>query len=227
MTTATDVRGNGSTRTQPHGLRLDTPRSQRRPRTSWIALGLVVLVASSLLGATTVARVAGRQPVLALAQPIDRGEQLTPAHLLVVDIATDDAVAVVPAADRDRLLGRTATTRLEAGALLSPGQFDDGPSVPPNSSVLGLALAPGEYPTSTLRPGDTVVVVRTPAATPTDRTTDDPTVLADGAEVFAVETLSETAHTVMVSIIVPEDAVPEIAAAAAAARIRLALVGGS
>lgn len=226
MTTTTDARGNGSTRTERDRLRLDPAgRRLRRPRTSWIALGLLVLIAFGLFGAITVARVADRQPVLALAQPIERGEQLTASHLLVVSVGTDDAVAVLPASDRDEVVGLTATARLDTGALIHRSQFSEGPSVPAGSSVLGLALAPGEYPTATLRPGDAVVVVRTPATSPADATDTGTTVLADAAEVFAVETLSETAHTVMVSIVVPEAAVPEVAAAAATGRIRLALVG--
>lgn len=228
MTTTTEFRSNGSTRTEPERLRLDpTARLRRRPRTSWIALGLLVLVGFGLFGAITVARVAGREPVLALAQPIERGEQLTAAHLAVVNVGTDDAVTLVPTSDRDDLLGLTSTAGLEAGTLVTRSQFAEGPTVAAGSSVVGLALEPGEYPTATLRPGDRVVVVRTPATTPLEGDDNEPTVLVEAAEVFAIQTLSETAHTVMVSIVVPEDAVPDIAAAAASDRVRLALVGES
>lgn len=225
MTTTTENRGNGSPQADPAVLRLDTPGpQQRRPRTSWIALGLLVLVGFGLLGAVTVARVAGREPVVALAQAVDRGEQLTPADLMIVNVGTDDNVAVVPSDARDDLVGLTATARLEAGTLISPGQFAEGPSVAAGASVVGMALAPGQYPTVSLRPGDRVVVVRTPAPTPTANGAASATVLAERAEVFAVESLSETARTLMVSIVVSEDAVPEVAAAAAADRIRLGLV---
>lgn len=228
MATTTDSRGNGSTRTEPERLRMDpTARAGRRPRTSWIALGLLVLVGFGLFGAITVARVAEREPVLALAQPIQRGEQLTAAHLAVVNVGTDDAVALVGAADRDGLLGLTATAGLEAGTLVTRSQFAEGPTVAAGFSVVGLALEPGEYPTATMRPGDLVVIVRTPAATPLEREDSEATVLVESAEVFAIETLSETARTVMVSIVVPEGMVPDIAAAAAAGRVRLALVGES
>ncbi len=228
MTTAMDFRSDGSTHTEPDRLRIDpTAVSGRRPRTSWIALGLLVLVGFGLFGAITVARVAAREPVLALAQSIERGERLTAAHLAVVNVGTDDAVALVGAAARDELVGLTATAGLEPGTLLTRSQFADGPIVPAGSSVVGLALAPGEYPTATLRPGDIVVVVRTPSTTPAESADSEPTLLAEGVEVFAIETLSETAHTVMVSIVVPDDAVPDIAAAAAAGRARLALVGQS
>ena len=225
MATTTENRTNGSPRTDPAALRLDAAgQQQRRPRTSWIALGLLVLVAFGLLGAITVARVAGRAPVLALAQPVERGEQLESADLMVVSVGTDDNVAVVPSADRDELLGLTATAGMEAGTLVNRGQFAVGPSVAAGSSVVGLALVPGQYPTVNLRPGDRVVVVRTPASTPTGEDDRGATVLADRAEVFAVEPLSETARTLMVSIVIGQDAIPEVAAAAAADRIRLALL---
>ena len=228
MATTTEFRSNGSTRTEPERLRLDpSGRSGRRPRTSWIALGLLVLVGFGLFGAITVARVAGREPVLALAQPIERGEQLTATHLAVVNVGTDDAVALVAASDRDDLLGLTATAGLEAGTLVTRSQFAEGPTVAAGYSVVGLALDPGEYPTATLRPGDLVVVVRTPASTPTEREDGGSTVLVESAEVFAIETLSETAHTVMTSIVVPEAVVAEIASAAAQDRVRLALMGES
>lgn len=228
MATTTDSRSSRPMRTEPEGLRLDpAARLGRRPRTSWIALGLLVLVGFGLIGAITVARVAGREPVLALAQSIERGEQLTAAHLAVVNVGTDDMVTLVAASDRGDLLGLTATAGLEAGTLVTRSQFAEGPTVAAGFSVLGLALEPGEYPTATLRPGDHVVVVRTPATTPLDRENDGSAVLVEAAEVFAIETLSETAHTVMVSIVAPEGAVPDIASAAAADRIRLALVGQS
>jgi hypothetical protein len=192
---------------------------------SWIALGLLVLLGSGLLGAVTVARVAAREPVLALAQPIDRGEALTAAHLTVVDVGTDADVALVTDTDRDTVIGRTATAGLEAGTLLSPSQFTEGPTVPAGSSVVGLALAPGEFPTTAIRPGDLVTIVRTPAQTPAAPADGQPARLVESAEVYAVEVLSETAHTRMVSVVVPDDIVAEVTAAAAAGRVRLALVG--
>ena len=221
-----DVRNGGPAQTEPDRLRIapSTP-SGRRPRTSWIALGLLVLLGSGLLGAITVARVAAREPVIALAQPIARGEVLTLDHLTVVDIGTDADVALIGEAERDDLLGRTAIGGLDAGTLLSPSQFTEGPTVPVGSSVVGLSLAPGEYPTTATRPGDIVTVVRTPAQTPVTPADGQPARLVETAEVYAVEVLSETAHTRMVSIVVPDDVVTQVAAAAAAGRVRLALVG--
>lgn len=226
MATVTEPRGNGSPQSVADRLRFDpTRRAERRPRTTWIGLGLVLLLAFGLLGAVTVARVADRAPVLALAKSIERGEELTLDHLTVANVGTDESVAVVAAADRDQVLGLGAAASLEAGTLIARSQFVDGPQVGPGQSVVGLALAPGEYPTSALRPGDHVIVVRSALPTsPANRTEDPPDVLAEDVEVFSVEPLSDTARTLMVSVTVPRAVAPEISSAAAAGRIRLVLV---
>lgn len=226
MATVTEPRGNGPPQSVADRLRFDPARrAERRPRTTWIALGLVLLLAFGLLGAITVARVADRAPVLALAKSIERGEELTPGHLTVVNVGIEEGVAVVAGAHRDKLLGRSAAAAFEAGTLIARSQFVDGPQVGPGQSVVGLALAPGEYPTAALRPGDHVIVVR--SALPSsvaDRTEDPPDVLAEDVEVFSVEPLSDTARTLMVSVTVPRAVAPVISSAAAAGRIRLVLV---
>lgn len=226
MATLTDHRGNGSHQDVADRLRIDPNRSsERRPRATWIALALVLLLGFGLLGAVTVARVADRTPVLALAEPIERGEELTASHLTVLNVGADEGVTFVPASDRDAILGRTAAAGLEPGTILTPGQFLDGPEVGPGQAVVGLALAPGEYPTSSLRPGDHVIVVRSPLPNSAgDRTEEPPDVLAEDVEIFSVESLSDTARTLMVSVTVPREVAPDITSAAAAGRIRLVLV---
>jgi Flp pilus assembly protein CpaB len=210
----------------PAELRLDPPTGQaRRPKLSWVALGLAVVLAGGLFGAITLARVADRAPVLALAMPIERGETLTDDHLRVVHVAADEQLPLVSADDRELLVGLTATGPLPAGSLVTREQFSDGPQVPDGFSVVGLALQPGEYPIAALTPGDRVEVVRTPD--PTGARSDSGTgaaVLTDDAEVYAVGPLSETSAGLMVSLTVPQDAGPAVAAAAAEGRVRLVLV---
>jgi Flp pilus assembly protein CpaB len=216
---------------QPGGrasdLRLDQPSGQaRRPKLSWVALGLAVVLAGGLFGAIALARVADRSPVLALAMPIERGEMLTDEHLRIVNVAADELLPLVSADSRRALVGQTATGPLPAGSLVTRDQFSDGPQVPAGSSVVGLALQPGEYPITALAPGDRVEVVRTPD--PTGARSDDggsgASVLTDDAEVYAVGPLSETSVGLMVSLTVPQDSGPAIAAAAAEGRVRLVLV---
>ena len=210
----------------PVGLRLDPPQGQaRRPKLSWIALGLAVILAGGLFGAITLARVAERTPVLALAESIERGQTLTAEHLRVVEVAVDDQFPLVPAEERSTLVGLTAISSLPADSLLTHGQFSDGPRVDPGWSVVGLALQPGEYPTRSLAAGDAVEVVRTPdPAMARSDSGAGAVVLTDAAEVFAVEPLSETSPNLMVSLTVPREVAPAIAAAAAEGRVRLVMV---
>jgi hypothetical protein len=123
------------------------------------------------------------------------------------------------------MVGQTALGHLPAGTLLTPEQFAAGPDIGPGLTVVGLALQPGEYPIPTLASGDRVEVVRTPR--PTDARSDSGSgaaVLTDSAEVFGVTPLSETGPGLMVSLIVPQEAGPAIAAAAAEGRVRLVWV---
>jgi Flp pilus assembly protein CpaB len=214
---------------QATDLRLDQPTGQaRRPKLSWIALGLAVVLAGGLFGAIALARVADRSPVLALAMPIERGEMLTDEHLRIVNVAVDELLPLVSADYRGALVGQTATGPLPAGSLVTRDQFSDGPQVPAGSSVVGLALQPGEYPIAALMPGDRVEVVRTPDATGARSDGGSgASVLTEDAEVYAVGALSETSVGLMVSLTVPQDSGPAIAAAAAEGRVRLVLVPAS
>ncbi len=207
-------------------LRVEPSRGQaRRPNVSWIVLGLVIVLASALGGAISIARAADRQPVLALGQPLERGEALTDEHLTTVHIAADEDMPLTPVAQRAELVGLVARTSLPAGTLVNREQFTNGPVVPAGWSVVGLALEPGEYPTAALRAGDRVAVVQTPDPNgPRSGLAQDTTVLSENSEVFAVEALSESTRAQMISISVPGDVAASIAAAAAEDRVRLVLV---
>ena len=230
-TTRHSVSGLGTTPRNgtPADLRLDPPQGQaRRPKLSWIALGLAVVLAGGLFGTISLARVADRTPVLALTTPIERGQLLTAEHLRTVNVASDEQLSLVALEDRDELIGLVSTSSLPTGSLLAREQFSDGPQLEPGSSVVGLELQAGEYPTRSLAPGDRVEVVRTPdpASARSDAAT-GASVLTGDAEVFAVEALSETSSALMISLSVPREVGPGIAGAAANGRVRLVLVSAS
>jgi hypothetical protein len=82
--------------------------------------------------------------------------------------------------------------------------------------TVGLALEPGEYPTSSLAPGDRVSVVRT---------TESGTVLTDDGVVLEVYPTATESTTLLVSIVVEPSAAAGVVAAAAADQARLVLHG--
>lgn len=221
------LRDDGSRTTGP--LRFDpSARPVNSRRRSWIAVGLVLVLLSALTGGIVLARIADRQPVLALAQPIERGEILTNSHLRVVEVAAEEDLGLVPADQGRELVGLTATGPLPAGTLIAKGTFTDGSIIPDGWEVVGLALGPGAYPVGTLRPGDHITVVETPdpATTATAGEREDPVVLVRGAEVYAVEPVGELTGTLMISIAVPDEVSADIASAAAQDRVRLVLEAG-
>jgi hypothetical protein len=181
----------------------------------------VLLVALSALAAVVVfSQAAAREPVLALANPVERGQVLQGEDLRVVYVASDDAVATVSADSLSSLVGRRALTDLEEGTIVASGLFVDEEAVPAGEGVVGLALSPGEYPTLRLAPGDVVDVVST-----VDAQGDSAGVLVAGAVVFEASDLGVQGSR-FISLRVPIGASGDLARAAAAGGVRLVLVGG-
>jgi len=185
----------------------------------------VFLVAvSALVGVVLFSRASAREPVLALAQSVERGQAITSGDLMVVYVASDDPIATVPSEAASGLVGLTAVADLDAGTILTGGYFVSRSLLDGGEGVVGLALAPGEYPTPLLAPGDVVdVVVTKPGPLEPGATTVD-TVVAS-AVVFDVAELGSQGER-FISLRMPATAAAQVAGAAAAGRVRLVLVAG-
>jgi hypothetical protein len=182
----------------------------------------VFLVAIGALSAVVLfSRAAAREPVLALAQPVERGEVITADDLMVNYVASDDPITALSSDDLTRVVGMTAVADIDAGTLLTSAHFVAGNVLAPGEAVVGLALAPGEYPTLRLAPGDQVDVVETEPAS----SGQTGSVIAS-AVVFDIAELGTQGER-FISLEVPESASTELASAAAADRVRLVLVPGS
>jgi hypothetical protein len=180
----------------------------------------VFLVAIGALVAVVVfSRAAAREPVLALAAPVERGRVVAADDLMVVYLASDDPIASLGSDELPRVAGLTAAVDLEAGTILTSADFVSGNELATGEAVVGVALAPGEYPTLRLAPGDQVDVVATDGASGAGR-------VIVSAVVFDIAELG-TQGDRFVSLQVPAEASAEVVAAAAADRVRLVLVAGS
>lgn len=122
----------------------------------------VLLVVICATASVVIATFAGqRRDVLALTREVPVGHVLAVRDLRAVPVAADADVALVDADDTASVLGRTVTSGLPAGALLSPGMV--GGSLPPaGRSISALALKPGQFPPE-LGPGMHVDVVLVPS----------------------------------------------------------------
>ncbi len=196
------------------GLRLQPAR--RRLHVPTLLAGVLLVVGCALAFGVLAQRLAHQRPVLVMARPVARGALLADADVAVAQVSADAGVRLMDADDRQRLLGRTLLLSLPAGApltedLVGPGAVDVGPT----ARTVGLALEPGEYPVSSLAPGDSVSIVATAG---------NGRVLDDGI-VLAVEPTIDGSATLLVSVVVDASTAERITAAAAQDQIRLVLRG--
>lgn len=206
-------------------LRLDPPPG-RRARLPEMAVGAAMVIGFSLAAVLWHMSTTDKEPALALARAVGRGEVIEAADLRVTYIASDDRIARLGRDDASAVVGRMTLSDLPAGTLLTRGSVAPRSSVGAGEGVVGLALDPGQVPAPELLPGDVVNVVAGPpegaGAAEADGT--QSTLLATAAEVYAVEELGTQGRT-FVSLKLPETVANRVAAAAQRGPVRLVLVG--
>lgn len=214
--TATNGASSGARITE---LSLEPPKG-RRVRAPELAVGVLVTVGFALAAVLWQLNAVQREPALALAADVARGEVLVAADVRVVYLASDDAIAHLGRDDAALVVGRVAVADLAAGTLLTTGQVVDSARVAAGEGVVGLSLEAGQFPSLRLRPGDVVNVVGgagsedgAPAG-----------VVAGAAEVTDVEELAGQERR-LVSLKLPERDANVVAEAAERGPVRLVLVG--
>ncbi len=227
MTTTFDARrapDNGSEQ-----IRLEPPPG-RRARVPELVVGAALMVGFALAAVLWHMSATDKEPALALAAPISRGEAIEAADLRVVYVASDGPIARLGEREAQELVGRVAVSDLPAGTLVTSGILAPRLTLAPGEGLVGLALDPGQVPSSELAVGDLVNVIAGPgeggalqggALQAEDRPT---AVLASGATVYATEDLRAEGRR-FVSVKLPEADANRVAAAAERGPVRLVLVG--
>lgn len=160
MTATTEARNGTQAQTRPPAAGLALERPARPRRLPWALLG-VVLVAGSALGFAVWADSLGdRSLALVAAADIDAGQVLDRSDLRTVELAGGAGAVTVPANQVDDLVGLSAVGPVPAGSLITPAMFSSTDPLAANETIVGAVLAPGQFPDSALRPGDTAVLVR-------------------------------------------------------------------
>jgi hypothetical protein len=197
-----------------------------------LAVGGVILVVVCALAFTEGWLQAGnRQPALALARPVAAGQVIMPSDLETVRVSAAGPVSLVPASRQAQVAGSTAAVAMPAGTLLTDS--DVGTPPPARGQVrLGVALKPGQYPPD-LAPGENVDVLSTPASGTSGSTTSSTGSGSGGAalpvgqavtlSVSPASASSGSGETV-VELQVSQDAMPQVASAAATGQITLATI---
>jgi hypothetical protein len=189
-------------------------RRQRRPVLIGLAVALIVIGA---LGAGAFVVSAGQKvAVLALAQPVERGQVIERADLVTANVAADPALSPVPAARLAEVVGQRAALDLARGSLLTREGVTDAPRPGAGQSLVGVGLQPGQLPNERLLPGDRVrLVVSSEGA-------GEVSVSATEAEVVSVTGPDEAGMTT-VDVLTTVAEGPTLAARVATGRVVLVL----
>lgn len=225
--TATRVRVPGrpaatATRGEPVPAGLTGPK--RRP--TWVLAGALLVIGAMIGFGLWSTSLGHRREVLVAARELPAGHVVTDRDLRTVRIGTSDSVAVIPATDRDRVLGKTMKVTVPSGGFVSLDEVTSGSAVADGKAVVGAVVAPGAVPAGGVRVGDRVVVISAPTSASATGDTDAATAVAT-AEVFGVEPApvsSTSAGGVSVALLVDQAETVDVSAAAGAGRVRLVLV---
>lgn len=170
-----------------------------------------------------------RQPVLALARPVSVGQALTPQDLKQVNVAVDPDVSIVDVSQAASVVGKTMSTSLSEGALLTLDAVS-GVGIPAEGeAIAALSLNAGQFPPE-VSPGTHVSVVFAPEASTavsrpptTSQSPTSPTVWP--AVVTSVTTPTNQPITV-ISVQLPEADARQVAAVPAGQLSIVMLAGG-
>lgn len=208
----------------PGEVRLRPTRS--RIRVPWVVLGVLLVVGSGLTFAVWADGAAGRTDVLVLTHDLEPGHTLLPGDLTTVGVGSDDSLNVIRPDALEEAVGKTLLARLGSGTLLTPDVLTDGPLVDEGRALVAVSIGAEATPTADLGPGDAVMAVETPGDILADPEVAPSLPRVWPATVFAVTTVDtfDGTRVTVASLDVDPFSAAEIAAAAAADRIRLVAI---
>lgn len=143
-------------RVRAENTRLPSPPRQRRPALA--ALAVLLIVGGAAIAALLAMRVDERTPVLQAARTIPAGQQITEDDLTTVQVASE-LDSLIPESDRDALIGRYATVRINQDQLFDTTMVTEQGGLQEGQVAVGAVLSAGFLPAGGLQPGDVVDLV--------------------------------------------------------------------
>ncbi|MET9955994.1 SAF domain-containing protein [Streptomyces sp. NPDC006339] len=194
----------------------------RRRRPGMYALAVALIAAGGSGGFLAFQATGERTPVLAVARSVQAGDVIKDADLIEAQVQLDPALKPVPAADRDKIVGKRAAVALTPGSMLTQGQVTTRTLVKPGERLVGIGLKAAQMPATRLSPGDKVLVVATPAdgqTTPAGKDDAEPRQIA--ARIVRVGEKQASTGDTVVDVAVPSQFGPALAAQAATGNVAL------
>jgi hypothetical protein len=195
----------------PPLARTSLPTRQRRP--GWAALGGVLVLGLGAAFGYLYSTAGSKEPVVVLTAPVAVGEVIDRADLSTVDVAGD--VTAIAGANLESVVGQRAAVALLPGTLLQRSMVTDADPIPPGQAQVGMAVKAGQVPADGLIAGDRVQVLRLAGQVAGAGDPGAPVVLVDSAVVFAAHQDPVQPGTTLLTLVVPADVAPKVAAAGA------------
>jgi hypothetical protein len=160
-----------------------------------------------------------RVEVLVAARDIGRYETIESGDLRVERVAAGPGVEAIETGDADALVGRVAASDLPEGALVAPDQIfaEDERLVSDTEIVVGAYIGPADAPDTSLAVGTDVVV----AIRPSQQSNSPAPIREVDGWISEIGPSDENTGKQRVSVVVPESAAGEVAAAASEERVSL------
>jgi len=215
-----DARGLRSAQpSQQMGDRLPVPPRERRPALA--ALALLLIVGGAAISGLVMLRTDERTPVLVFARNVATGQQIEPADLAVTRVAAD-GLRLIPAEQKNQVIGRYVGVSVPAGTLVNTGMLRTEGLLAKGNVAVGLALKAGHLPAGGLQIGDEVDIVTVPTSE-SQSSAGDAKVLFPSARVAGVRP-EQTTATTLVTVVVTRGRAPDVARAGALGGVSLVLV---
>ncbi|WFE33135.1 SAF domain-containing protein [Micromonospora sp. WMMD975] len=194
---------------------------QRRIRPGLLGLAILLIAVGGLGAAFAVTSVRSTGTYLAVARPVEVGQQITADDLVPVQLSGGRELRPVPADRMKDLLGLRAAVRLTPGTLLTTTHLTDAPLLGPGQQQIALGLAADQVPARKLHPGDKVLLVSTP-----DSSSSGAEATRGGTrfEATVIDTAVPASSDVVVYLALAVRDVPAVVVLAADDRVALVLV---
>lgn len=158
--------------------------------------------------------------VVAVREPVARGEVIGAEDLMTVRVGLDPALDPLSASELDDLVGQRAAVDLSAGSLVTAGSITDEVIPAAGQSIVGVSLTSAMMPSESIYAGDSVRIVSTPGEAGEIRKGTTPVTIE--ATVVGVRGVAETGETV-VDVAVDESEAADLASRAATRKVALVL----
>lgn len=205
--------------------RAGTPLPVRQKRPGYAALAIVLMVGLAALGAYFYTQAGKKTPIVMVVKDVPAGHQISRSDLSTVNVA--GGITAISGSHIDSVVGQVAVVELLPNTPLQRSMVSDASPLPAGSAMVGVQLKPGQLPATGVALGGKVQVLQLPSKDATAKTgaSQGPSVLADGATVYAAVTDPSQTGGWLVTLIVPKAEAAPIASAGSAGLVALVQVG--